>query len=138
MWQTLYTLINRANLTIEGIQGATAGGIIDAATALQYEAECRFLRGMAHHELVINFARPYADGNGGKLGVMYRDFGINGDATAARAKAQKRETVAENYNKILADLDFAEANLPVKFLHLMEHLLITAQQKRLLSRSRCV
>jgi hypothetical protein len=114
MWQTLYALINRANLTIEGIQGAATGGIIDAPTALQYEAECRFLRAMAHHELVINFARPYADGNGSKLGIMYRDFGINGDATAQKAKDQTRETVAQNYDKILADLEFAEANLPAR------------------------
>src|SRR3954468_10462351 len=114
MWQTLYALINRANLTIEGIQGAATSGIIDAATAAQYEAECRFLRAMAHHELVLHFARPYADGNGSKLGVMYRDFGINGDATAARAKEQQRETVAQNYDKILADLDFAETNLPAR------------------------
>ena len=114
MWQTLYALINRANLTIEGIQGAKAGGIIDNATALQYEAECRFLRAMAHHELVINFAKPYADGNGSQLGIMYRDFGINSDATSAKAKDQKRETVAKNYEKILADLDFAEANLPAR------------------------
>ncbi len=114
MWQTLYALINRANLTIEGIQGAAAGGIITSAIASQYEAECRFLRALAHHELVINFARPYADGNGSKLGIMYRDFGINGDATAAKAKEQKRGTVAENYNKILADLDFAETNLPAR------------------------
>ncbi len=114
MWQTLYALINRANLTIEGIRGAATSGIIDAATAAQYEGECRFLRAMAHHELVLHFARPYADGNGSKLGVMYRDFGINGDATAARAKEQQRETVAQNYDKILADLDFAEANLPAR------------------------
>ena len=114
MWQTLYALINRASLTIEGIKGAATGGIIDQPTALQYEAECRFLRAMAHHELVINFARPYADGNGSKLGIMYRDFGINGDATAAKAKEQVRETVAQNYDKILADLDFAENNLAVK------------------------
>src|SRR6476660_7775403 len=114
MWQTLYALINRANLTIEGIRGAATGGIIDNATALQYEAECRFLRAMAHHELVINFAKPYADGNGSKLGIMYRDFGINSDATASKARDQKRETVAQNYDKILADLDFAETNLPAR------------------------
>ncbi len=114
MFQTLYALINRANLTIEGIKEAVAGGIISAALGAQYEAECRFLRAMAHHELVINYARPYADGNGSKVGVVYRDFGINGDATAAQARGQNRETVAENYNKILADLDFAEANLAVR------------------------
>jgi hypothetical protein len=114
MWQTLYALINRANLTIEGIHGAASGGVIDQATATQYEAECRFLRAMAHHELVINFARPYADGNGSKLGIMYRDFGVNNDETSAKARDQKRETVTQNYDRILADLDFAETNLPAR------------------------
>lgn len=112
MWQTLYALINRSNLTIEGIKTAAGSGIVTAAVAAQYEAECRFLRAMAHHELVLNYARPFADGAGSKMGVMFRDFGISGDATVQKAKDQKRETVAQNYTKILADLDFAEQNLP--------------------------
>ena len=113
MWQTLYTLINTANLTIEGAKGAVGTGVISAATATQYEAECRFLRAMAHHELVIHFARPYADGNGTKPGIIWRDFGINSGATVQKAREQKRTPVGENYAKILEDLDFAEANLPV-------------------------
>ncbi len=112
MWQTLYTLINTANLSIEGFKDAGAKNIITAAVVAQYEAECRFLRALAHHELVINFSKPYADGNGNKLGIMYRDFGINSDATSQLAREQKRETVAQNYAKIIADLDFAEQNLP--------------------------
>lgn len=111
MWQTLYALINKANLTIEGVKGAVAGNVVTAAVGTQYEAECRFLRAMAYHELVTLFARPYADGNGNKLGVVYRDFGISSDETIAKAREQKRETVAQNYDHILADLDFAEANL---------------------------
>ena len=105
-------MVNRANMVIEGVQ-KSSGSVISEALAKQYEAELRFLRAMGHHELVINFARPYADGNGSKLGIIYRDFAISSDATAEQAKAQKRGTVAENYTKILADLDFAEANLPV-------------------------
>ncbi len=112
MWQTLYALINTANLTIEGSNTAAANGVIPAATAKQYEAECRFLRAMAHHELLIHFARPYADGNGSKPGVAFRDFGINGQTTVEKARAIGRGTVAENYTKILEDLDFAETNLP--------------------------
>jgi len=113
-FQTLYALINKANLTIEGIQGAAAGGIITAAEASAYEGDCRFLRALAHHELVTHFSRPYADGNGNQMGIIYRNFGINSDATIAAAAALKRSdyTVAENYADILADLDFAEANLP--------------------------
>lgn len=111
-FQTLYSLINVANLTIEGFQKAAAGNVISSAIATQYESECRFLRALAHHELVINFARPYADGAGSKTGIIYRLFGINSDATAEQARGLSRETVAQNYTKILADLDFAETNLP--------------------------
>ncbi|RYZ30518.1 MAG: RagB/SusD family nutrient uptake outer membrane protein [Chitinophagaceae bacterium] len=113
MWQTLYALINTANLTIDGAKKAAADNVIPAATATQYEAECRFLRAMAHHELAVNYARPYADGNGSKPGIIWRDFGINSEATVEKARLQKRSTVADNYAKILEDLDFAEANLPI-------------------------
>jgi len=111
-FQTLYSLINVANLTIEGVQKAAASGIITAALGTQYEAECKFLRALAHHELVVFFARPYADAAGSKQGIIYRDFGINTEATIEAARALKRTTVADNYTKILADLDFAETNLP--------------------------
>jgi hypothetical protein len=67
---------------------------------------------MAHHEAVVFFSRPYLDGNGDKLGVPYRDFPINSSSAVDEAKTVTRGTVAETYTKILADLDFAEANLP--------------------------
>lgn len=116
MFQTLYSLINKANLTIDGIKSATAKGIITASVATEYEAECRFLRAMAHHELVINYSRPFADGNGSKVGIIYRDFGINSDAAADQGLSVKRSSVkvSDTYAKILADLDFAETNLNVK------------------------
>ncbi len=114
MFQTIYSMVNKANLTIEGVQGAGAKGIISGASALQYEGECRFLRAWGHHELVLNFARPYAEGNGSQPGIIYRDFAVKDAATADQAKAIKRSsfTVADTYAKILADLDFAETNLP--------------------------
>lgn len=113
MFNTLYALINKANLTIEGVNNAMAQNIIAADKGNQYLGECRFLRAMAHHELLIHFARPYADGNGAKQGIVYRDFGVDTDAKLETAKALERATVADNYNRILEDLDFAEANLPV-------------------------
>lgn len=114
MFQTIYALVNKANLTIEGVQGAASKSIITPAKALEYEAECRFLRAMGHHELVINFARPYADGAGNQMGIIYRNFAVKDAATADSAKAIKRSTVkvSDTYTKILADLDFAETNLP--------------------------
>ncbi len=112
MFQSLYGLINKANLTIEGVNGAVSKGIISGALGTEYIGECLFLRAMAHHELLLHFSRPYRDGNGSMLGIIYRDFGINSDATAAIAKTKTRTTVADGYNKILADLDIAETNLP--------------------------
>ena len=113
MFSTLYALINRANLTIEGVNSAMQNDVIDVGKANQYIAECRFLRAFAHHELLIHFARPYSDGNGSKLGIVYREFGVDSDEDLQASLALTRTSVAENYSKILADLDFAETNLPV-------------------------
>ncbi|MCM5529509.1 RagB/SusD family nutrient uptake outer membrane protein [Parasegetibacter sp. NRK P23] len=112
MWGALYALINKANISIDGFRIAGTNGVITDAVAKQYEAECRFLRAMAHHEAVILYARPYLDGNGNKLGVPYRDFAINSGSAVDQIKTIARPTVAENYAKILEDLEFAEANLP--------------------------
>ena len=111
-FQTLYNLINKANLTIDGANGAASKGIISAALDSEYVAECLFLRAMAHHELLVHFARPYRDGNGSQVGIIYRDFAINDNpATVALAKTKTRTSVADGYTKVLADLDRAEANL---------------------------
>ncbi|WP_290790538.1 RagB/SusD family nutrient uptake outer membrane protein [Flavihumibacter sp. UBA7668] len=112
MFQTLYALINKANLTIEGVQGAITNNIVTAEIGNAYIGEARFLRALAHHELVVNFARPYRDGNGSQMGIIYREKGINGQAAIEEARAQTRTSVGDNYAKILDDLNFAETNLP--------------------------
>lgn len=112
MWDASYALINKANIVIEGVKDAAGRGTLSTAIATQYEAECRFLRAMAHHELVINFARPYLDGNGNALGVPYRDVAITSGSAVEQVRSLPRPKVAEDYQKILADLDFAESNLP--------------------------
>lgn len=112
-FQTLYALINKANLVIDGVNGAGSKSIISSALDSEYVAECLFLRALAHHELLLHFARPYRDGTGSQLGIIYRDFAINDNpATIALAKTKTRTSVANGYAKILADLDRAEANLP--------------------------
>lgn len=113
LFENLYALINKANLTIDGIRGAVTKGVISQALGSQYEGECRFLRAMAHHELVVFFSRPFTDGAGGQVGIIYRDFGVSDDASADRALALKRTDfkVSDNYAKILADLDYAETNM---------------------------
>lgn len=112
MWNTLYGLINKANVCIDGFRGAGSAGVLTSAAALQYEAECRFLRAMAHHEAVINYARPYADNNGANLGIPYRDFAIVSTKTVDSVRKIPRISVDSVYKRILADLDFAEINLP--------------------------
>lgn len=112
MWDNMYGMINKCNVAIDGFKAAGTAGIITAAVALQYEAECRFLRAMGHHELVVLFARPYLDGNGNKDGIPYRDFAISSPATVEQIRTTPRPKVSEDYTKVLADLDFAETNLP--------------------------
>ena len=111
MGETLYAVINKANIAIAGFQGAAGNGVLTAAVANQYEAEARFLRALSHHELLIHFCRPYLDGGGNKPGVPYRDFPINSSSAVDLIKTIPRGTVAETYSKILADLDYAETNL---------------------------
>lgn len=112
MWSTLYALINQTNVVIEGVRAAAGRGAITSADALAFEGEGRFLRALAYHELLLHFARPYADGSGSQLGVPYRDFAVNTAAKVEQARTKGRNTVAEVYTKILEDLDFAEGNLP--------------------------
>jgi hypothetical protein len=113
MWDNTYAMINKANVAIAGFKKAAASGIITTAAAVQYEAECRFLRALGHHELLIHFARPYLEGNGTALGIPYRDFAVDGSASLERLQKDPRPKVADDYTKLLEDLAFAEANLPV-------------------------
>lgn len=112
MWSNCYAVVNQANVTIAGVRLAATNNVITAADASIYEAELRFLRALAHHELVIHFSRPFTDGNGDKPGVPYRDVASNTIAGVTLNKAQGRGTVADDYVKMLGDLDFAETNLP--------------------------
>lgn len=112
LWKGLYILINDANIGIDGFRKAGASGILTAAVATQYEAECRFLRAMAHHEALIHWARPYLDGNGNQVGIPYRDVAISNSDAVAGILSSPRMRVDSVYQKILADLDFAETNLP--------------------------
>lgn len=113
MFQTLYGLINRANIIIEGMKGAAQKGIITDAQARIYEGEARFLRALAHHELLIHFARPYKHTNDASHpGVPYRTTAVNTLASLDEAVQKSRNTVKECYDLILADLNFAEQSLP--------------------------
>jgi len=112
-WETLYALINKANIIIDGVKKAATDKVLTDAKAEEYEGEARFLRALAHHELLVHYARPYKHtADASHLGVPYRTTAVNTLTSLEASKQQGRNTVAECYNLILADLDFAESKLP--------------------------
>jgi hypothetical protein len=112
MWNTLFALVNQCNILIEGARGAATNKLITDEQAKAYEGEGRFMRALAYHELLINFSRPFAEGNGSSPGMPIRDFAVNSPATVEKGLATGRSSVADTYKFILADLDYAETNLP--------------------------
>lgn len=113
-WASLYRLINFANVANDGLQKAADNGVITSEIATSAQAEMRFVRAWAHHELVTFFARPYLDGNGSKSGIPYRDFAVASSESVVNVRTEPRPTVAFVYEKLLTDLDFAIENLPVE------------------------
>ncbi|MCX6220546.1 MAG: RagB/SusD family nutrient uptake outer membrane protein [Bacteroidia bacterium] len=114
-WKDSYRLLNRCNIVIDGVKTAAAAKVITDAQSAIYTGEARLLRAMTYHELVLNFARPFKDTpTASHLGVPYFDKPFTTAAAIAEGFATGRSTVAEIYTKILADLDYAEANLPLK------------------------
>lgn len=114
-WFDCYRLINRANIVIKGVNDAVTKNIITAAQGNIYLGEAYFFRAITHLELMWHFARPYKyTADASHQGVPYREVAIDNLDAVDAGTALGRNTVAECYQKILADLDFAEANLPLK------------------------
>jgi len=110
VWGAAYSAINQANVFLEGM-AAKGSTVVGTPLSTQYQAEARFLRAMCYYDLLQLYARPFWDGNGGKPGLPLRltPNKSSGDNDLARS------TVAEVYTQILADLDFAEQNLPTTY-----------------------
>ena len=110
LWSQAYYTINLCNVFLDGM---TSGGnaVVGTALASNYNAEARLVRGLSYYSLLQLYARPYADGNGSKPGLPLRLTGNAGSGNYDLA----RSTVAEVYAQILADLNFAETNLPLTY-----------------------
>jgi hypothetical protein len=114
-WNDCYRLINRTNIVIAGVTDAVSNNVITEAQGNIYLGEARFFRAITHLELLFHFARPYKyTANASHPGVPYRETAYTNLDAIAEGTAQHRNTVADCYSKILVDLDFAEANLPLK------------------------
>jgi hypothetical protein len=113
MWQTLYALINQANVVLAGLDATTPSGTLTQAGIDAYKGEMLFLRALAHHELLKHFARPYSDNpTAATGGVVYRTQAAT-DGPSADAGAQLgRTSVQACYDLLLADLNQAEVFLP--------------------------
>lgn len=107
-WSRSYYVINLANVFLDGM-AAKGTAVVGPTLSNNYQAEARLLRAMSYYSLLQLYARPFWDGNGSKPGVPLRLKGNTGSDNYAQARA----TVAEVYTQILADLNFAETNLPV-------------------------
>ncbi|WP_426059521.1 RagB/SusD family nutrient uptake outer membrane protein [Hymenobacter sp. B1770] len=116
-WGAAYAAINQINVFLAGLDANASKFVAptfaaDFSTkASQYRGEARLLRALCYHSLLQLYARPYTDGNGSKPGLPLRLMGETTDANNDLA----RSTVAEVYTQILADLTFAEQNLPLNY-----------------------
>ena len=110
LWAQAYQVINGCNLFIEGMADKGTS-VVGTSLSNNYIGEARFLRAASYLKLLEHYARPYADGAGSKPGVPLRLTGIKVQGSSPLA----RSTVAEVYAQIIADLDFAEANLPLTY-----------------------
>lgn len=108
-WIDGYRLINRTNIVIEGVTKAVANGIITDAVGKDYIGQAKFLRAITHLELVTHFARPYNEtASASHPGIPYRTTGVDTQAEIDAEILKGRNTVAEVYQKVLADLNDAE------------------------------
>jgi hypothetical protein len=111
-WIDGYRLINRANLVIEGVSNAVTSGVIKKEVGDDYIGQAKFLRAITHFELLNFFARPYNETTGAThLGIPYRETGVDTQKEIDEGILQKRNTVSEVYQKVLADLNEAETKI---------------------------
>ena len=116
-WGFAYAAINQINVFLAGMDANASKFVAPAfptdfaASATYYKAEARLLRALSYYSLLQLYARPYADGGGTKPGLPLRLVAETGDINNDLV----RSSVVEVYTQILADLNYAEQNLPLTY-----------------------
>ncbi len=107
MWNQMYVAINRANTVLQSAEKITDPAFAKNASL----GELRFLRAFAYFDLLRGWGGTPEGYNkpGGKGVPLF----LTPTLTAVDAAAKPRSTEAEVLTQIIADLDFAIANLPV-------------------------
>jgi starch-binding outer membrane protein, SusD/RagB family len=108
MWSAAYAAINRANVVLKGLDDNPT--VISSTQANLYRGEIRFLRALTYFHLTTMYSKkPYAADNGASLAVPLRLVANQ----SSGEEALVRSTQTQVFAQILADLSFAEANLPL-------------------------
>lgn len=110
LWSQAYYVINTANVFLDGME-LKGKKVVSDSLATDYIAEARFIRALSYYSLLQLYARPFWDGSGSKLGLPLRLTGNK----KIQDYSLERSTVAQVYDQILNDLNFAETNLPLKY-----------------------
>lgn len=109
-WSDGYSLINRANLIIEGVTNAAAEGVISQEEADDYIGQAKFFRGITLFELNKMYGRPYSL-EPDHLGAIISDTPVNTEEGLEKARSTGRSTVADVYRFVLDDLNDAESKI---------------------------
>jgi hypothetical protein len=109
-WSQAYYVINLCNLFIDGM-AAKGTSVVGTTLSNNYLGEAKFVRALTYYWLLQFYAKPYADNNGNNPGLPLRLTGIKGSGFSDLARSK----VSDVYAQILADLNFAEQNLPLDY-----------------------
>jgi starch-binding outer membrane protein, SusD/RagB family len=109
VWQQHYRVITRANDVVANVP-KVPGASFTAAERAQFIAEAKFLRALAHFQLVTLFAQPFQRNVGTDLGVPLVLEPFTGTVTFPN-----RSTVNEVYAQVIQDLTDAAADLPATY-----------------------
>lgn len=110
IWASGYQAINASNVFIDNMNAAGME-VVGEVLGNNYIAEARLIRALSHYYLLQLYARPFLDGNGSKPGLPLR---LEGNTEPGNYDLA-RSSVKETYDQIIADLNFAEQNLPEEY-----------------------
>jgi hypothetical protein len=116
-WIYGYQAINQINVFLAGLDENASKFVAPtfpsdfATTANQYRGEARLLRALCYYSLLQLYAQPYNKDAGASPGLPLRLLAEK----SAINNSLARSPVKDIYTQILADLNFAETNLPTSY-----------------------